>query len=104
MENNRWVSHIYPILTSDELHEYIRLQGEIRTVVRLEDSEDDIKWRWTPDDQYTMQSSYQIQFMGRYKKVSIQSTLASAKMEPKCQIFVWILLQHKILTANNLAK
>jgi hypothetical protein len=83
MENNRWVNHISPIQTTAELHEYISLWGEIGTVVRATESEDEIKWRWTIDGQYTIQSVYQIQFKGRYKKLAA-TPLWRAKSEPKC--------------------
>jgi hypothetical protein len=52
---------------------------------------------------YTTQSAYQIQFVGRQKKLSFRHIWA-AKTEPKVKLFVWILIQHKILTAHNLAK
>jgi hypothetical protein len=102
-ENNRWISHITPILTFDELHDFILLWEEITSVTRVEDSEDKIKWKWTSDGIYTTHSAYQIQFRGRYKKLAAVS-IWRAKAEPKCRIFAWILLQHKILTVNNLAK
>jgi hypothetical protein len=75
----------------------------VTSVSRREDAEDEIAWRWTADGQYTTQSAYRIQFVGRRKKPSL-IPIWKAKVEPKCQIFAWILLQHKILTANNLAK
>jgi hypothetical protein len=102
-ENNKWISHITPILTIAELNEFILLWEEITLVARVEDSEDEIKWKWTPDGQYTTQSAYQIQFRGQYKKLA-STPIWRAKAEPKFRIFAWILLQHKILTANNLAK
>jgi hypothetical protein len=63
-ENNKWISHITPILTIAELNEFILLWEEITLVARVEDSGDEIKWKWTPDGQYTTQSAYQIQFRG----------------------------------------
>jgi hypothetical protein len=64
MENNRWVSHIFPICTTEELREFFNLWEEMGTVVREVESDDKIKWRWTIDGQYTTQSAYQIQFTG----------------------------------------
>jgi hypothetical protein len=100
---NKWVSHISPIQSDDELHQFIELWEKLTTINRLEDSEDEIKWRWTIDGQYTTQSAYRIQFVGRHKKPAT-TPIWKARAEPKCRIFAWILLQHKILTANNLAK
>jgi hypothetical protein len=50
---NRWISHITPILTFDELHDFILLWEEITSVTRVEDSEDEIKWKWPSDGIYT---------------------------------------------------
>jgi hypothetical protein len=96
-------SHVSPIQSVEELQEFIVLWEGVNTVNRMEDSEDEIMWRWTSDGQYTMQSAYQIQILGQRKKPAI-TPIWKAQTEPKCQIFGWILLEHKILTANNLAK
>jgi hypothetical protein len=55
------------------------------------------------DGQYTAKSAYRKQFMGHRKKLDLKP-IWKAQVEPKCRIFAWILLHHKILTANNLAK
>jgi hypothetical protein len=75
----------------------------VNSVNRVEDAEDEITWRWTANGHYTTQSAYRIQFMGRRKKPTL-TPIWKAQAEPKCRIFAWILLQHKILTADNLAK
>jgi hypothetical protein len=59
-ENDRWISHITPILTVAELNEFILLWEGITSVARDENSEDEIIWKWTPDEKYTTQSAYQI--------------------------------------------
>jgi hypothetical protein len=51
----------------DELHEFISLWEGVTAVNRVEDMDDEIKWKWTPDVQYTTQSAYRIQFLGRRK-------------------------------------
>lgn len=79
------------------------LWKEVATVERDTNLEDDITWRWTGDGQYSTQSAYLIQFRGRKTKTCFVP-IWKAHTEPKCKIFAWILLQHKILTANNLAK
>jgi hypothetical protein len=33
----------------EELLEFVTLWEEVNSVHRVEDSEDEIKWRWTPD-------------------------------------------------------
>lgn len=71
--NNRWVSHILPIQSEQELCEFVNLWEQITNVlsnVNRDDSmEDSITWRWTQDGEYTTQSAYQIQFEGTYSTV-----------------------------------
>jgi hypothetical protein len=68
IENNIWIRHISPITTLEELHDYVKLWEEIRVVHRDMASEDTIKWKWTQDGQYTTQSDYHFQFLGRQRK------------------------------------
>jgi hypothetical protein len=103
MVHNKWISHVSPIQSMDELREFVSLWERLAAVNRVEDAEDEIKWKWTPNGQYTTQSAYRIQFLGRRKKPAL-TPIWKAHAEPKCRIFAWILLQHKILTANNLEK
>lgn len=65
--------------------------------------EDQITWRWFANGEYSVRSAYRIQFTGRYKKMTF-TPIWGARAEPKGKTFAWILLQQKILTANNLAK
>jgi hypothetical protein len=102
-ENNKWILRISPLNTINELKQYLVLWEEIRAVPRDENTTDEIEWRWTQDGQYTTQSAYKIQFVDRRKKISL-CHIWTAKTEPKVKIFAWILLEYKILTANNLAK
>jgi hypothetical protein len=46
---NKWISQVYPIQSMEELLEFVTLWEEVNSVHRVEDSEDEIKWRWTPD-------------------------------------------------------
>jgi hypothetical protein len=43
-ENNKWIVHISPLDTVEELHQYIALWKEIRNVPRDKNLEDEIKW------------------------------------------------------------
>ena len=103
LQNNNWVSHVCPLLTSEEIHEYVTLWQEIRLLPRDEGADDEIIWRWTTNGEYTTSSAYRIQSMGHFKKMSI-TPIWKAKAESKCKIFAWILLHRKILTADNLER
>ena len=103
LQNNNWVSHVCPLLTSEKIHEFVTLWQEIRLLPRDEGADDEIIWRWTTNGEYTTSSAYRIQFMGHFKKMSI-TPIWKAKAEPKCKIFAWILLHRKILSADNLER
>jgi len=68
LQNNNWVSHVCPLLTSEEIHEYVTLWQEIRLLPRDEGADDEIIWRWTTNGEYTTSSAYRIQSMGHLKK------------------------------------
>ena len=99
LQDNRWISHITPLLTPQKINEYVSL-WEVVGQIQLEDS---IYWRWTSDGEYTAKSAYNIQFQGAFNKLKLMP-IWKAKAEPKCRFFAWTLLHKKILTANNLPK
>jgi hypothetical protein len=75
---NKWVAHVSPIQSMEELQEFIALWEEVTGVQRVDDAEDEIKWKWTPDGQYTTKSAYRIQFLGRRRN---QHSSQSGKRE-----------------------
>jgi hypothetical protein len=103
MENNKWILHISPLNTIDELKQYLVLWEELRAAPRDVNTTDEIEWRWAQDGQYTTQSGYKIQFVGGRMKISM-CHIWRAKTEPKVKIFAWMLLQYKILTTNPQCK
>ena len=68
LQNNTWVSHVCPLLTREEIYEFVTLWQEIRLLPRDEGADDEIIWRWTTNGEYPTSSAYRIQFMGRFKK------------------------------------
>jgi hypothetical protein len=103
LKDKKWVSHIWPVQTSQEIIEFVELWEQIYYVQLNEDNEDSIRWKWTNDGEYTTQSAYRIQFEGSYSRLKL-TPIWRAKAEPKCRFFAWTLLHKKILTANNLMK
>ena len=103
LQDNPWISHITPLSTTQEIREYVMLWEAIGQTQLHEDREDNIRWWWTVDGEYTAKSAYGIQFQGSFSKLRILP-IWKAKAEPKCKFFTWTLLYKKILTANNLIK
>ena len=51
--------------TAEEIAEFVSLWFLVQNV-QLTDSEDEIRWKWTADGNYTAKSAYNIQFSGAY--------------------------------------
>jgi hypothetical protein len=62
---------------------------------------DSITWKWNPDGVFTVKSAYNAEFIGSYNHIN-SGFVWRAQAEQKCKVFAWILLQDKLLTANNL--
>lgn len=103
LHGNRWIDLVCPLMTGEEIREYVDLWEVIQLQERDVNADDEITWRWTPNGEYTTRSAYRIQFIGR-TKTSLFHPIWKAKTKPKCRFFAWLLLQKKILTADNLAK
>jgi hypothetical protein len=103
LTHHKWIDHIYPPTSQEEVIQYVRLWEAVRGVELDNSIEDEITWRWTADGEYTTQSAYQVQFIGVFSKIKI-TPIWRAKAERKCRFFAWTLLHKKILTANNLLK
>lgn len=103
LKENRWIQHILPIQTAQEMNEYVVLWEGVRDINLEDNREDEIRWRWMTDGEYTTKSAYQIQFEGTFSKFKLMP-IWKAAAEPKCKFFAWTLLHEKILTASNLSK
>ena len=71
LEENRWLSHITPLVTPQEIREYVTLWEEVGHVQLQDNVEDSIRWRWTTDGEYTTKSFYGIQFQGTFSKLKL---------------------------------
>ena len=67
------------------------------------DVEDTLVWKWTHHGIYSSSSAYRAQFLGSYINHKI-SLIWRARTENKCKFFAWVLIQNKLLTADNLAR
>jgi hypothetical protein len=84
--DNSWITHILPILTPQELNEYVTLWEAVSQTRLVENKEDTIYWQCTSDGKYTTKSAYNIQFQGTFSKLRIMP-IWKAKAEPKCRFF-----------------
>lgn len=61
LTNDKWIDHIFPSTTQEEVIQFVRLWEATRGVVLRDTEEDCITWRWTANGEYTTSSAYQIQ-------------------------------------------
>jgi hypothetical protein len=94
LEDNRWIAHLIPLITSQEIREYATLWEEVSQTQLDDNIHDNIRWRWTEDGEYTAKSAYCIQFQRTFTKLKLQP-IWKANAEPKCRFFAWTLLHKK---------
>jgi hypothetical protein len=71
VKENRWINHILPLQTKQELREYMELRELTSSIQLQEGTEDSIRWRWTQAGEYTTKSAYQIQFEDTYSNLKL---------------------------------
>jgi len=86
LQDNRWRSHITPLLTLQEINEYVSLFEAVGHIQLVDNREDSIYWRWMSYGEYTTKSAYNIQFQGAFSKFRFMP-ICKAKAEPKCRFF-----------------
>ena len=69
--------------------------------MQVSNTPDSIAWKWTADGVYTAKSAYEAQFLGSYSPFRGEF-IWQAEAEGKQRFFAWLLVQSKILTADDL--
>jgi hypothetical protein len=86
--------------TVDQFAELVVLWDLLQNV-QLSDEPDTIRWHWTADGAYTARSAYKIQFQGTFSSFNSKA-IWDASAEGKHKFFSWLLVQSRILTADQL--
>ena len=100
---HRWIKDIAHNLTNDLLSEFFVFWTRIDAQNLNLDSQDDDQITWTPTATgiYSAKSAYNLQLQGKCR-----SPVAKAIWKPwgpnKCKLFLWLLLQNRIWTADRL--
>ena len=66
LQGDQWIQDISGALTVQVLLQYIQLWDRIRNIQLLENQEDRICWRWTPDKTFSTASAYLAFFNGQH--------------------------------------
>nr|ABD91510.1 putative non-LTR retroelement reverse transcriptase [Oryza sativa Indica Group] len=77
LQNNHWLPILNPITTISEIDELVRLGSRLQEVMLLENTPDDIRWKWTPNGEYSAKSAYEAQFQGDSAKKKIGALLTT---------------------------
>jgi hypothetical protein len=102
MRDDAWINALRSKMTTTiQLQEFVALWIRLQDVNLQSKMQVTITWRWTADGQYSTRSTYHIQFKGFYIKYN-SNLIWKAHTENTCKLFTWILIQDKILTADNL--
>lgn len=93
-------SHVSEEVQTQEqlLREELEQQGQLR-----EDQEDEVVWKWTKEGKFTVKSFYNERVGGPYIGMEI-SKVWTIKAPTRVQVFIWFMLQDKILTIQNLKR
>jgi hypothetical protein len=104
LHNGRWMHYLRNrVNTTEYIEEFVSLWIRIQAVHLQPGVRDSIIWRWTANGFYSTRSAYRIQFKGSYG-IFKSHLIWKAQAENKCKVFIWTLVQEKILTAENLQK
>ena len=86
LEDDKWTRGLWRMSTAEEIAEFVSLWFLVQNV-QLTDSEDEIRWKWTADGNYTAKSAYNIQFSGAYCTFDAKA-IWRAKTEGKHRFFL----------------
>jgi hypothetical protein len=76
---------------------------ELAFTIQLTNDEDEIVWQFTSKGVYSSQSLYKIINFRGIKQVHL-SVVWSLKIPPRVHMFLWFLINNRVLTRDNLAK
>jgi hypothetical protein len=82
------------------LWQFVDLWSELRHI-NLTHNTDTIQWNFNASSQYTAKSAYQVQFQGSIAETDWE-IIRKAKVESKCKIFLWLLLQRRLPATDRI--
>jgi hypothetical protein len=104
LHNGRWMHYLRNrVSTTEHIEEFASLWIRIQAIHLQPGMRDSIIWRWTANGSYSTRSAYRIQFKGSYG-IFKSDLIWKAQTENKWKVFIWILVQEKILMVENLQK
>lgn len=102
LTGNRWVRDLRGSLSNEALAQYFELWSELQTI-HLSQEEDSIRWKLTPDGQFSSTSAYDL-FFKSMELCPVVELIWHAKAPSKIRFFMWLATKGRCLTADNLQK
>ena len=105
MDDHAWVSKIIldEEFSHDHLSQFIELWILLLHVVLVENVEDTIIWKLTPNGEYSAASAYKAQFFGA-EASNMKSLVWKVWAPPKVKFFAWLALRKRLWTSDRLAR
>jgi hypothetical protein len=98
----KWMKGLQRISMTEEVKQFINLWTMIGQV-QLTDKQDTVTWRFTTNGHYSARSAYAMQFLGSFAD-SEWGSLWAAKVENKCKLSTWLILQNKLWKTDRITK
>ena len=97
---HNWTRGLWRMQSVEEMADFVLLWDSVQGL-QLSNTPDSIAWKWTADGVYTAKSAYEAQFLGSYSPFRGEF-IWQPEAEGKHRFFAWLLVQSKILTADQL--
>jgi hypothetical protein len=102
LARNMWMVGLHRLTTNDQARQFLHLWLVVRSI-QLTDQQDTVTWNFGNTNCYTASSAYQVQFFGTINKHKWMK-IWKAKVPSKCKIFLWLLLQSRLPTADRILR
>jgi hypothetical protein len=102
LARNKWMVGLQHLTTNDQARQFLHLWLVVRSV-QLTDQQDTVTWNFGNTNCYIASSVYQVQFFGTINKHKWMK-IWKAKVPNKCKIFLWLLLQSRLPTADRIVR
>ncbi|CAM0909118.1 unnamed protein product [Alopecurus aequalis] len=103
LANNRWIGCIKPLPSTSVFTEYLHLADMLHATVLTPDTQDSIVWRWTANGKYSARSAYSF-LCQTFISSNFPMLIWNTKTPPKQQVFAYLAIQNRCLTADMLRK
>jgi hypothetical protein len=102
LDGGKWMRGLQRISAPEQLTEFVKLWALVAQV-RCTGQSNRVPWRFTKNGVYSSLSANHTQFLGAFADHDWRR-IWNSKVENKCKLFSWLLLQNRLWTADRLAR